>query len=150
MFQEREKKKLNPDQKARDALIFKETPPEYQSGVADFYDIPGDVLLTLLRRNFADPDKTRDDGPSIKEFAYFVKLYPGLCTFTGYTRCTKPVSGEYGVVIYAIRMTGDFDKAAIIDFVQFSQKSSDPDVIPPRDRATRLTVTETELYATWY
>ena len=75
---------MNKNIELRDTMIFGNfDKKKYMGGTRKFYHLPCSILENLVTEDFADPEETQNDSPTIREFIEFMKKYAGY-TAHGY------------------------------------------------------------------
>ena len=129
-------KELNKDFKARDAIIFDETPDwgEACGGVIRFTDLTLEQLKRLIEGHFIWLNETQNDSPSTMEFLEFMERYP-MVTCHGYA--VSPDRDDYRVTIEGLSYKGLVNRELSDAFLGLCK------------HADNLSTLQTDLYSWW-
>lgn len=124
-------KKLNPDIKTRDEIIFGEyKPDDYKmGGIKRFDGLSIDDLQRLLAFNFADPNERQNYAPSIAKIAEFMKKYP---CFTAHGYAVADWRGDYRVSIEGVECTMTHSVEEADAFAEMFHEADEFEVSPER------------------
>lgn len=118
---------MNKDIVTRDTMIFGSFDREkYMGGVRKFSNLPCSVLMNLVTEDFADPEETQNNSPTIREFIEFMKKYAG---YTAHGYVVIDTRDDYRVSVEGIDKGGDADSIEELkEFVKLCRWADDLDV----------------------
>ena len=124
-------KELNRDIKTRDEVLFgKYNPDRYHfGGIARFEGLDVETLKWLLEHNFADPDETQNDSPTIEEFLDFMERHP---EFTAHGYAVTDKRDDYRISIEGVETNETpADRETIFDFMGWFRFADELQLDPP-------------------
>lgn len=118
---------MNKDIVTRDTMIFGSFDKEkYMGGVRRFNNLSCFTLEKLVAKDFANPEETQNESPTIREFIEFMKKYAG---YTAHGYVVIDTRDDYRVSVEGIDKGGDADSIEELkEFVKLCRWADDLDV----------------------